>query len=107
MPGPLLHLGATVQCSHGGQAIPTAPNPRVLLSGQPAVTILSTYSIAGCAFPPPPSGNGQCVTGMWLAGATRVLIGGLPAALQAGSSICMPTGTPMLALQAQARVVGI
>ena len=32
MPGPLLHLGATVLCSHGGQATPTAPNPRVLVS---------------------------------------------------------------------------
>ena len=39
MPGPLLHLGATVLCSHGGQATPTAPNPRVLLSGQPATTL--------------------------------------------------------------------
>jgi uncharacterized Zn-binding protein involved in type VI secretion len=106
MPGPLLHFGATVQCSHGGQAIPMSPSPRVLLSGQPAVTILSSYSIAGCTFPPPPSGNGPCVTGMWLSGAARVLIGGLPAALQAGSSLCMPTGTPMLALHAQTRVVG-
>ena len=33
MPGPLLHLGATVLCAHGGQAQPTAPNPRVLVSG--------------------------------------------------------------------------
>ena len=38
MPGPILHLGATVTCSHGGQAQPTAPNPRVLVSGQPVVT---------------------------------------------------------------------
>ncbi len=107
MPGPLLHLGATVLCSHGGQALPVAPNPRVLLSGQPAVTILSTYSIAGCTFPPPPSGNGPCVTGMWLSGATRVLIAGQPAALQTGASVCMPTGTPLMALQAQMRVVGM
>ena len=39
MPGPLLHLGATVLCSHGGQAMPTAPNPRVLVSGQPVATM--------------------------------------------------------------------
>ena len=38
-PGPLLHLGATVLCAHGGQAQPTAPNPRVLVSGQPMVTM--------------------------------------------------------------------
>ena len=27
MPGPLLHLGATVLCAHGGQATPSAPGP--------------------------------------------------------------------------------
>ena len=26
-------------CAHGGQAQPTVPNPRVLVSGQPTVTI--------------------------------------------------------------------
>ena len=83
MPGPLLHLGATVLCSHGGQATPTAPNPRVLLSG-----------------------NGPCVTGQWLLGATRALIAGQPALLQASPSICAPTGTPMMAVVAQTRVIG-
>ena len=34
MPGPLLHVGATVLCAHGGSAMPTAPNPRVLVGGQ-------------------------------------------------------------------------
>ena len=29
MPGFLVHVGATVLCSHGGQAQPTVPNPRV------------------------------------------------------------------------------
>jgi hypothetical protein len=43
MPGALLHVGATIVCAHppGGQAAPTAPppNPRVLVSGQPIVTL--------------------------------------------------------------------
>ena len=95
MPGFLLHLGATVLCAHGGQATPSAPNPRVLLSGQPATTLGAPYMIAGCAMPPPTAGNGPCVTGQWLMGATRVLIGGQPALLQASPSICAPTGTPL------------
>ncbi|MNT43594.1 hypothetical protein D3C72_1800780 [compost metagenome] len=107
MPGPLLHVGATVLCAHGGQAVPLSPNPRVLLSGQPAVTIASPYSIAGCALPPPPSGNGPCVTGQWLSGAARVQITGQPAALQTGASICAPTGTPMMATLTQTRVLGM
>jgi hypothetical protein len=49
MPAPALHLGAVVLCTHGGTATPVAPFPRVLLSGQPAVTLASPYAIVGCA----------------------------------------------------------
>ena len=38
MPGFILHVGATVICAHAGQAQPTAPNPRVMVGGQPVVT---------------------------------------------------------------------
>jgi hypothetical protein len=37
MPGFLLHVGATVLCSHAGQAQPTVPNPRVTVTGMPTV----------------------------------------------------------------------
>src|SRR5215212_9664218 len=47
MPGTLLHVGATVLCAHGGQAQPTAPNPGVLVSGQPIVTQAAPYVVAG------------------------------------------------------------
>ena len=104
MPGPILHLGATVLCSHGGQAVPTAPNPRVLLNGQPATTIAAPYAVAGCAFVPP-GGNGPCVTGQWTSGATRVLLSGQPAVLMTGTSTCVPTGTPLLPATAQTRVI--
>jgi len=104
MPGPILHLGATVTCAHGGQAVPTAPNPRVLVSGQPVSTIAAPYAVAGCPFVPP-AGNGPCVTGQWVVGATRVLVAGQPVAIQAGQSVCAPTGTPMLPLVAQPRVI--
>ena len=105
MPGPLLHLGATVMCSHGGQAMPTAPNPRVLVSGQPVVTMAAPYVVAGCAFVPP-AGNGPCVTAQWVTSATRVLVGGLPAVLQDSQAICVPTGTPLIIAATQTRVTG-
>jgi uncharacterized Zn-binding protein involved in type VI secretion len=104
MPGPILHLGATVICSHGGQAMPTAPVPRVLVSGQPAATIAAPYVVAGCPFVAP-AGNGPCVTGQWIVGATRVLIMGQPAAIMGGMSVCAPTGTPLIPLVAQPRVI--
>jgi hypothetical protein len=103
MPAPALHVGAVVTCSHAGPATPVAPFPRVLLSGQPVVTLSSPYAIAGCALtgtPAPP-----CATGQWLTGATRVLAGGVPVATMAGSSTCIPTGTPMLPVSAQTRVL--
>jgi len=103
MPGPILHLGATVLCTHGGQAMPTAPVPRVLVSGQPVATMSAPYAVAGCPFVPPAAG--PCVTGQWIVGAVRVLAMGQPVALQTGVSICAPTGTPMLPLVVQPRVI--
>jgi hypothetical protein len=104
MPGPILHLGATVLCSHGGQATPASPIPRVTVSGQPVATIAAPYAVAGCAFVPP-GGNGPCATGQWTAGATRVLAAGQPVALLTGTSTCVPTGTPLVPVAAQTRVL--
>jgi hypothetical protein len=105
MPGPILHLGATVLCSHGGQAMPTAPNPRVLVSGQPVSTMTAPYTVVGCAFAPP-AGNGPCVTAQWIVAATRVLAGGQPVVLMDSQALCTPTGTPLLPVMAQTRVIG-
>ncbi len=105
MPGPLLHVGATVLCSHGGTATPTTPNPRVLVGGQPTSTMAAPYIISGCPF----NAGGSpmpCITGQWLAAATRVFSDGLPLVLMDSQSICAPNGTPMLPLVAQTRVVG-
>ena len=105
MPGYLLHLGATVLCSHGGQAQPTSPNPRVLVGGQPVVTQAAPYAIAGCPFIPPAAG--PCVTAQWVSGALRVRAGGLPVLLQDSQAICAPTGTPLLVVMSQFRVRGM
>lgn len=103
MPAPILHLGATVLCSHAGQAMPMAPFPRVLLSGQPAVTLASPYAVVGCALTGTP--NPPCVTAQFLTGATRVMAGGVPVVTMAGQSVAVPTGAPLLPLVAQTRVL--
>jgi hypothetical protein len=92
-----------VLCSHAGQAAPLAPFPRVTLLGQPAVTLTSLYAVAGCALTGTP--NPPCVIGQWIVGATRVVAGGAPVATMAGQSVCIPTGTPMLPVVAQTRVL--
>jgi hypothetical protein len=105
MPGFLLHLGATVLCSHGGQAQPVAPNPRVLVSGQPIVTIASPYVVAGCAFPP--AAGGPCLTAQYVTCATRITSNGQPVLLLDSQAICVPTGTPLINAVAQVRVTGM
>jgi len=107
MPGFVLHLGATVLCAHGGSAQPTAVAPRVLVSGQPVVTLAAPYVVAGCAFPPPPTANGPCVTAQFVTSATRVLAQGVPVLLLDSQAICAPTGTPLLVALTQARVTGM
>jgi hypothetical protein len=104
MPGPILHVGATVLCSHGGQATPTVPSARVLVSGMPIATIVAPYAIVGCAFVPP-AGNGPCVTAQWTVGAIRVVSEGQPLVIMTGMSICAPTATPLVPVSAQTRAI--
>lgn len=103
MPGPVLHVGATVLCAHGGQAVPTVPVPRVMVSGQPVATIAAPYAIAGCPFPS--ASGGPCVTGQWIVGAMRVMAMGQPLAIQTGFAVCAPTGTPLMPIVVQPRVI--
>jgi hypothetical protein len=107
VPGPLIHVGAQVLCAHAGTATPTAPNPRVLVSGQPTVTIAAPYVVAGCGMPPPLAGNGPCVTAQWITGSVRVLSNGQPLVLFDSQAICAPTGTPLLIVASQVRVIGM
>lgn len=106
MPGFLLHLGATVTCSHMGQALPMVPNPRVTVSAQPTVTIASPYAVAGCAFPPPPAANGPCITAQFVTAALRLTSNGQPLLLLDSQAICAPTGTPLVIMVTQTRVTG-
>lgn len=89
-------------CAHGGQAQPTVPNPRVLLSGSPSVTMAAPWVIAGCPFVP--VAPLPCVTAQWIVGTTRVLSNGQPLLIQSSQAICAPTGAPLLPLVAQMRV---
>jgi hypothetical protein len=102
MPGYVVHVGATVLCIHGGQAQAVAPNPRVLVSGQPVVTQPGPHAIAGCPFPP--VSGGPCVMAQWVTGALRVRAGGMPLLLQDSVAVCAPTGTGLQVLLTQLRV---
>ena len=106
MPGYVLHMGATVICSHGGQAMPTMPIPRVKVSSQPIVTQPTMYTVAGCPFVT--GGNPlPCVTASWTVAAVRVKAGGVPVLLQDSQAITTPNGVPLNVLVTQVRVKGM
>ena len=84
--------------------MPTVPSPRVMVSGMPIATIAAPYTVAGCAFAPP-AGNGPCVTAQWIVGAVQVMSEGQPVAILTGVATCVPTGTPLMPVMAQLRVL--
>ncbi|HEY8412092.1 MAG TPA: hypothetical protein VIK76_11840 [Pyrinomonadaceae bacterium] len=106
MPGTLVHLGATVQCFHLGTATPTTPNPRVLVSGQPTVTMATPYTIAACPFNVS-GGPSPCLTAQWTTAATRVLSNGQPLVLLDSQAVCAPNATPLVILATQPRVTAM
>lgn len=113
MPGPLLHPGATVSCPHGAPAQIVSANTRVIVGGTPVAVLTDNTLVSGCPFQIPVGAGTKpqpCVTARWLVGATRVLVGGLPALLMTSTGICqspeqIPQGPPVIAT-AQTRVVG-
>ena len=102
MPGFLIQEGATVICSHGGQALPTVPSPSVTLTGLPASTISSPWTVAGC--PGVPSAVPPCVTAQWAVGTTRVTSFGQPLVIMSGVAATVPGGVPLVPVVTQVRV---
>ena len=107
MPGFLLHAGAQVQCAHGGLAEPVVEDPRVMVSGQPVVTIDSIYAIGGCPFTVPPGVSQPCLEADFITSSTRITAQGQPVLLQDSQSLCAPNETPLVIGLTQTRVRGM
>ena len=107
MPAPILNMGATVMCAHGGRAILT-PNSKVLLSGQPAAQWAPMLPIVGCVNPPPPANTGPDVSAPLLPNSftTRVMSNGMPMLLGTIAGIPVPSAVPLIpAIPGQVKVV--
>lgn len=101
MAGFLLHQGAVVMCAHGGQAMPTVPNPRVTVMGMPTATLAAPWVVAGCPLVPPLV---PCVTGQWVLGTLRVTSMGQPLTVQSGAAVTAPGAATLLPVTMQTRV---
>jgi hypothetical protein len=92
--GYILHQDALIACKHApGLAHADQPDPRVKVSGMPVMTVLRSYTVTGCALNG--SNSPPCTTAMWMRGAQHVLAGGFPIAIDAGVSLCLPSGQPL------------
>lgn|SRR5690606_13540296 len=109
MPGTLVHVGATVLCTHG-MPVQTVPgSARVLVSGMPVATMADQYLIAGCPFVLPGGAPSPCIRVQWLVPAVRVLVNGMPPILNTSVGLCLnpaqvPQGPPAV-VTTQPRVV--
>ena len=88
MPGPILHVGATMTCPHGGQVTTVPGSQRVMVSGMPVATMADTYLIAGCAFTIPPGRPQPCIKVHWTVPAIRVQVAGQPVIIQTSVGLC-------------------
>jgi hypothetical protein len=113
MPGPLLHVGATIMCPHGSPAQLISTNTRVLVGGTPVAVLTDNTVVAGCPFQIPVGAGTKpqpCVKVQWMVGATRLLVNGQPALLALSTGIAqspeqIPQGPPVVSTT-QTRVVG-
>jgi hypothetical protein len=114
MPGNLLHVNASVNCPHGGQASISSTNLRVKVSGMAVAIVNDLTTVAGCPFQVP-IGTGTkpqpCVKVQWTVPATRVKVNGQFVLLSTSSGLCLsaeqiPQGPPSV-VATQTRVRGI
>jgi hypothetical protein len=87
MADPILHVGATVLCSHGGNVTIQSSNTRVKVNGQAVATASDTYTVAGCPFTVPGPKPQPCVTLRWVKPASRVRVSGQPVILKTSSGL--------------------
>jgi hypothetical protein len=104
-----MHVNATVNCPHGGQATYLPAQSRVLVTGQLAASLVGLYTVTGCTFTiglrPQP-----CVTIRWLSPSGRIRVNGSPALLSNPTGTCfsaeqIPQGPAVISV-VQTRVVG-
>ena len=109
MPGPILHVGATMTCPHGGQVTTIPGSQRVMVSGMPVATMADTYLIAGCAFTIPPGRPQPCIKVHWTVPAIRVQVAGQPVIIQTSVGHCQGAEQisqgPTRIIAAQPRVI--
>lgn len=94
MSAPLIQLGTTMMCPHGGQVLQIPSQSKVLANEQPVLLPTDAMTVAGCPFvigivPHP------CVTVQWTAVATKSTVQQQAPLLATSVGLCQgPDGAP-------------
>jgi hypothetical protein len=101
----LVHVSASINCSHGGSATIMPSQQRVKVAGNFVAVLADTTTVAGCSFQVP-IGTGTkpqpCVKIQWAVPATRVKVNQQFALIKTSSGVCqsaeqIPQGPPTIA----------
>src|SRR5689334_10632780 len=83
----VLTASSTIQCTHGGSAMASPSQTKLLADGSPMLTESDTHTVSGCSFNV--SGSPQpCVTIAWSAGSSKVSAGGAKVLTQSSVGQC-------------------
>lgn len=77
MADPMINVGGTIQCAHGGRGTTVPAGARVRFEGQAALTAADPCVVTGCPVASAPPG--PCVRVQWIAPVARVRVEGKPA----------------------------
>jgi hypothetical protein len=110
MPGPLLHVGALLTCTHSAPIVAPTSNTRVFVSGRPVLTIADVITVGGCPFTLPGPKPSPCVL-VKVEPATKVAVNFQPAVILTPTTLCLspeqaPQGPPN-STATQTRVIAI
>ena len=91
MPGNVLTVNSTVLCMHGGSAVLTTSNSKLMVDNTPALLETDAHAVAGCPFQIP-IGTGTkpspCVRIEWSAGSTQLQVNGVGALVPTSIGKC-------------------
>lgn len=98
MPGFILTATSTVMCMHGGQAVLTTSNTKLIIDGAPALLESDVHPVAGCPFQIPIGAGTKpspCVRIEWILGANQMKVDGVGVLVTSSIGKCLsPEGAP-------------
>ncbi len=107
---PLLTIGSTVMCPHGGRAVLSTANTQATVRGQAVLLQTDRHTIAGCPFFIGTVAS-PCISIQWMTGATQAKVNQTPVLLQTSVGLCLsaaqaPQGVALI-VQTQTDALGV